>query len=58
MASSRESDQFALRLPEGMRHQVKLRAVENMRSMNAEFVYLLKKALEDGKEKESKPASQ
>ena len=35
-------DQFVLRLPEGMRKNIKASAALNERSMNAELVYLIK----------------
>ncbi len=34
----RGSDQFALRLPDGMREQIKAAAAANHRSMNAEII--------------------
>ena len=42
---SSELDRFIVRLPDGMRDELKQRAKENMRSMNAEVVFLLTKAL-------------
>lgn len=36
--TNRESDKFMLRLPEGMREQIKAAAEGNSRSMNAEIV--------------------
>lgn len=41
----RGSDQFPLRLPDGMRDRIKERAEANGRSMNAEIVSLLEGAL-------------
>jgi len=38
----RDSDQFALRLPDGMRDRIKAAADENQRSMNAEIVSTLR----------------
>lgn len=35
-------DQFVLRLPQGMRKNIKASAAMNERSMNAELVYLIK----------------
>lgn len=35
-------DQFVLRLPDGMRKNIKASAALNERSMNAELVYLIK----------------
>lgn len=40
----RGSDQFPLRLPDGMRDRIKSAADENGRSMNAEIVAALEKA--------------
>ncbi len=42
--TSRESDKFMLRLPEGMRERIKVVADENGRSMNAEIVAALKRS--------------
>ncbi|WP_158970946.1 Arc family DNA-binding protein [Chachezhania sediminis] len=39
--ANRESDKFMLRLPDGMRDQVKDLAAENRRSMNAEILAAL-----------------
>lgn len=41
----RGSDQFALRLPDGMRDQIKTLADANGRSMNAEIVARLEKSI-------------
>lgn len=43
----RESDKFMLRLPDGMREQIKAVAAENKRSMNAEIVARLEKSLRE-----------
>ena len=40
----RDSDQFALRLPDGMRDRIKAAADANNRSMNAEIVATLREA--------------
>jgi len=40
----RASDQFALRLPDGMRERIKAAADQNNRSMNAEIVATLERA--------------
>jgi hypothetical protein len=42
----RGSDQFPLRLPDGMRDRIKERAENNGRSMNAEIISRLEKSLE------------
>lgn len=44
-ATGRESDQFLLRLPEGVRSRLQERARENMRSVTAEINVILAKAL-------------
>lgn len=41
MSTGRESDKFMLRLPDGMRDQIKAAAERNKRSMNAEIVIAL-----------------
>lgn len=43
----RGSDQFPLRLPDGMRERIKSAAAENGRSMNAEIVETLREAYPD-----------
>lgn len=43
---SAKQDQFNLRMPDGMRDQVKASAEANGRSMNAEIVYLIGHALD------------
>lgn len=43
--AGRGSDQFPLRLPDGLRDQIKARADNNGRSMNAEIVDRLEKSL-------------
>lgn len=43
-----QPDKFMLRLPDGMRHDLKLRAAANRRSMNSEIVILLEQALAFG----------
>lgn len=48
--TNRESDKFMLRLPEGMREQIKKTADENGRSMNAEIVERLSFALREDSE--------
>jgi len=40
-------DGFPLRLPDGMRDRIKEEAVKNCRSMNAEIVFHLRRALSD-----------
>lgn len=38
---NRDSDKFLMRLPNGMRDEIKINAAQNRRSMNAELVYLI-----------------
>lgn len=45
--AQRGSDQFQLRLPEGMRDRIKVAAEENGRSMNAEILATLAEAYPD-----------
>lgn len=47
--TNRESEKFALRLPDGMRERIKAEAEANNRSMNAEIVSRLQDSL-DGKQ--------
>lgn len=44
MKTGRESDQFPLRLPDGMRNKIRCEADSNNRSMNAEIVFQLSRA--------------
>lgn len=44
--TGRDSDKFMLRLPEGMREQLKKLAAENSRSLNAEIVHRLSMSLD------------
>lgn len=46
---SEAQDKFIIRLPDGMRDQLKAAAEANNRSMNAEIVHRLKKSLEADK---------
>lgn len=48
MSTGRDSDKFMLRLPDGMRDDLKAVAAANNRSMNAEIVHALEKHLEKG----------
>lgn len=43
--AGRGSDQFALRMPDGLRDRVKELADENGRSMNSELVKIIKDAV-------------
>lgn len=43
--AGRESDKFIVRFPKGMRAEIKRRAADNGRSMNAEIIFHLRKAL-------------
>lgn len=53
MVPSRNSEQFQLRMPPGMRNRLAEVARANLRSMNSEIVMILASALGD----ESKPAT-
>lgn len=44
MRKAQEADKLMLRLPDGLRKAIKLAAIENERTMNAEVVYHLKRA--------------
>jgi hypothetical protein len=46
----RRSDQFSLRLPDGMRERIKDIAAENHRSINSEIVTMLEKHIRTGVE--------
>lgn len=41
----RSASQFMLRMPEGLREKVKALATENRRSMNAELVLIVERAV-------------
>lgn len=41
MKIGRDADKFLVRLPEGLRDQIKTTADENFRSMNSEIVFRL-----------------
>ncbi len=43
--TNRRSDQFNLRLPDGMRATLKQKAEENRRSLNAEIIVCIERAL-------------
>lgn len=43
--ASRDLDKFMVRLPEGMRDRLRLSAEDNRRSMNAELIFHLDRAL-------------
>ncbi len=45
VAPSKLSDQFVVRLPDGMREAVRASAKANERTMNAEIIFHLRKAL-------------
>ncbi len=46
MTTGRDSDQFNLRFPDGMRDRIKEAAKQSGRSMNAEIIYRLQTTLE------------
>jgi len=45
---SRQLDQFNIRLPEGLRHKIRVLADQNNRSMNSEIIFILETAVGDG----------
>lgn len=45
MFPSQTADKFMLRMPDGMRNEIRDRAEANRRSMNAEIVHILDRAL-------------
>ncbi|WP_082529849.1 Arc family DNA-binding protein [Rhizobium sp. Root1203] len=51
MRIGRASEKFALRLPEGLRNQIRETADKNLRSMNAEIVIQLEQIYSQSKEK-------
>lgn len=44
--TGRGSDQFALRLPDGLREKIKAASDDNLRSMNAEIVFHLQRVFQ------------
>lgn len=50
--TGRGSDQFALRLPDGLREKIKTASDDNLRSMNAEIVFHLQRAFQQVTETE------
>ncbi|WP_293795051.1 Arc family DNA-binding protein [uncultured Bosea sp.] len=55
-ATSRQSDKFMVRLPEGMRERLAAAARANRRSMNAELIVHLETALAASNSQPAKPA--
>lgn len=51
--TTRESDKFVLRLPDGMRDRIKTVAAENQRSMTAEIIARLESSLSHDSEDET-----
>ena len=51
---ARTGEQFVIRMPEGMRAEIRQRSIENRRSMNAEMVVLI----EDGLKKHARGVQQ
>ncbi|MGO7263768.1 Arc family DNA-binding protein [Rhizobium leguminosarum] len=45
MQTSRESEKFIVRLPVGLREQLRASAASNRRSMNSEVIYHLERAI-------------
>lgn len=54
--ANRDSDKFVLRLPEGMRDQVKEKAGKERRSMNSEIILALEAWLSAGKAEDRQTA--
>ena len=55
--TSRQSDQFTLRFPDGMRDQVKEIAQRNRRTANAELIFLIEQGINAVHGKNVEPAS-
>ena len=55
-ATSRQSDKFMVRLPDGMRERLAAAARANRRSMNAELIVHLETALAASSAEPAKPA--
>lgn len=55
---SATADKFLMRFhQDGLRKELKLRAVQNERTLNAEIIYLVKRGLETEKAKEAQHAN-
>ena len=55
---SATADKFLMRFhQDGLRKELKLRAVQNERTLNAEIIYLIKRGLEAEKAKEAQHAN-
>jgi hypothetical protein len=54
---SQKLEQIILRLPDGMRARIKAAARNNCRSMNAEIVYQLQKAITQSETKKADAAA-
>ena len=46
----RQSEKFILRLPDGLRTLIKVRAANSRRTMNSEILVLIERALEEEKQ--------
>lgn len=56
---SATADKFLMRFhQDGLRKELKLRAVQNERTLNAEIIYLIKRGLDAEKAKEAQHAKQ
>jgi hypothetical protein len=51
--ASAKQDQYMVRLPDGMRDQLKKQAERNCRTMNSEIVFLLRNAIEETETKKA-----
>lgn len=47
--TAKDSDKYIIRLPDGLRTFIKVRAANNRRTMNAEILVLIERALADEK---------
>lgn len=54
---ARGDDDFRMRLPTGMRQRIKVLAADNLRSMNAEIVFHLKRSLAADERRSPDPSS-
>lgn len=57
MKTNRAAEKYILRLPDGMRDRIRERAAANRRSMNAEIIHYLDRALADQNEIGAAPAA-
>jgi plasmid stability protein len=58
MYPSQELDRFQLRLPPGLRDQIRIRAAIGRRSMNAEFLVLIERGIAADNSRQVQPLDQ